>query len=119
MLLFAGVKEEKFVNYFKQFKTPASRECNLHDKLSIRSDGRVYMCMQAEICPNALMGNYKENSLLDIWEKRFDNILFKKREIKGCSNCIYNGVCNAGCKARSLQKFDNINTPEIYCKHCT
>ncbi len=113
------LKEEYFVNYFEQFKTPALKECNFHDRLSIRSDGRVYMCMQAESCPNALMGNYRENSLLEIWENRLNNVLFKKREMENlrCAACKFNCVCNAGCKAYSLQRFNNQNLPEITCQY--
>lgn len=113
------LKEEAFVEYFKTFKAPISKECNFHDRLNIRSDGRVYMCMQADACPNSLLGSYRENSLLEIWEKRFGNILFEKREMKNgsCSKCLYTGVCNAGCKAISIQKFNDPNLPEIECKY--
>lgn len=111
------LKEQEFVEYFKKFDKPAFRECNAHDRLSIRSDGRVYMCMQAETCPNALMGNYRENSLLEIWEKRLDNVLFQKRkqEDSVCNCCIYNVVCNAGCKAFALERFNDADMPEQEC----
>ena len=112
------LKEERFIEYFKKFKKTAIRECNSHDRLSIRSDGRVYMCMQAETCPNALMGNYRENSLLEIWNKRFDNIFFEKRrqEDSVCKDCGYNVICNSGCKAFALERFNDINLPEKSCK---
>lgn len=113
------LREQPFVEYFKKNNKSMEKECSFHDRLSIRSDGRIYMCMQAESCPDSLLGNFRENSLSEIWEKRFDNVLFKKRQMKdtNCSTCFYGGVCNSGCKAISLQKFNNQNLPEINCKY--
>ena len=112
------LQEEEFRPIFNEHTMPMSRECNFHEKISIRSDGRVYMCMPAETCKHSLMGNFRENSLMEIWEKRGENILFKPRlmENSKCKSCKYNVLCTSGCKARAYDKFGDINLPEINCK---
>lgn len=112
------LQEEEFEAIFKKYTVPMARECNFHEKISIRSDGRVYLCMPAENCKHSLMGNYRDNSLMEIWENRNENILFKPREMSNskCKNCKYNVICSGGCKAKSYDKFNDINLPEIGCK---
>lgn len=73
------LEEDKYKPIFEKYTTPITRNCNCHDRLSIRSDGSVYMCMQAQGCKNALMGNIRQTPITEIWENRENNILFQKR----------------------------------------
>lgn len=71
------LKEDKYQIIFDKYKTPIIRNCNCNDRLSIRSDGSVYMCMQAYGCKGALMGNVRQTPITEIWANRQNNILFQ------------------------------------------
>lgn len=114
------LKEDKFVESLKTFTSLPRRSCNRNDRISIRSDGRVYMCMDAE-CPNGLMGNIREKSLLEIWAERDKNVFFQPRllENMGCKNCKFKTICNSGCMAKAYKRTGNLNSPEIDCRFCS
>lgn len=108
------LQEEKYQQLLKSYKIPLLRSCNLNDKIFINSDGKVYMCLEA-ICDEALMGDFRKNSLLEIWGNRNSNVFFKPRNT--CYECKYNKICNSGCLAKAFRKFGTINMPERPCKH--
>ena len=114
------LEEDKYKPIFEKYTIPIPRNCNCHDRLSIRSDGSVYMCMQAQGCKNALMGNIRQTPITEIWENRENNILFQKRllEKMKCKNCKYNVICNSGCMAHAYNNNGSINTPEMPCTIC-
>ena len=114
------LKEDKYVELLKTFTILPLRSCNRNDRISIRSDGRVYMSMDAE-CPNGLMGNVREKSLLEIWAERNKNVFFQPRllENMGCKKCNFKTICNSGCMAKAYKRTGDINTPEIDCKFCS
>lgn len=106
----------------EQYKdTLLKSDCHSHDKLSIQSNGRIYLCSNALFYDLAPLGSYKENSFEEIWEKRWDNILFqpRNREKSECSACEYNTWCNGGCKIDAYIKSGTVNAPAIpNCKGC-
>ena len=108
------LKEKKYQQLLEHYKTPLPRSCNINDKIFIQSDGKIYMCLEA-ICKEALMGEYRKNSLLEIWQQRNSNIFFQPRTI--CKNCKYNVICNSGCMAKAFKKYGDINKPEKKCKY--
>lgn len=114
------LEEDKYKPVFEKYTIPVTRNCNCHDRLSIRSDGSVYMCMQAQGCKDALMGNIRQTPIAKIWENRQNNILFQKRllEKMKCKNCKYNVICNSGCMAHAYNNNGSINTPEMPCTIC-
>ncbi len=114
------LKEDRYKPVFEKYTTPISRNCNCHDRLSIRSEGSVYMCMQALGCKGALMGNIRNTPITEIWEKRNENVFFQERTLENmkCRNCKYNVICNGGCMAHAYQKYGNINAPEMPCAMC-
>ena len=89
--------------------------CHCHDKISIQSDGKIYLCSNALFYDIAPLGSYKENSFAEIWEKRWDNILFqpRNREKSKCGKCKFNTWCNGGCKVDAYVKSENVNVPAI------
>lgn len=113
------LKEDKYRDILKSMTALPSRSCNRNDRISIRSDGSVYMCMDAQ-CPSALMGNVRKQSLPQIWGNRRSNIFFQPRLIEnmGCRNCDYKNICNSGCMAKAYKRTGRIDTPEIACKYC-
>ena len=53
------IRENK--QYRDLFKLPIvlrHRSCNFQDRINVRANGDVYMCMMAEACKNSLMGNF-------------------------------------------------------------
>lgn len=115
------LEEIRFEHIFEKYTQPLARGCHSHDRLSIRSDGRVYLCMQAAECPNALMGNIREKPITEIWKMRGSNILFQQRQLENmkCKNCKYNVICNGGCMAYACKNFNTINSPEKSCIYKT
>lgn len=113
------IKEEKYRNFYQNFGTLYQRSCNLNDRISIRSDGNVYMCMEAA-CPSALMGNIREKPLGEIWAERGSNVFFQPRVLEkmGCKDCRYSCICNGGCMAKAYKRFGTINSPELACRFC-
>jgi len=108
------LQEESYQKLLENYKTPLPRSCNLNDKIFIQSDGKVYMCLEA-ICEEALMGDFRQNSLMEIWAKKDSNVFFQPRNT--CGECKYNRICNSGCMAKAFRKFGQINMPEKKCKH--
>jgi len=99
------IKEEHYQNIIKAHSTEIQqRSCQYHDKISIQSDGRIYLCLEALANDLAPIGSYKNNSLLEIWENRHENMLFKLRKIENmiCNDCRYNTYCNSGCKSKHM-----------------
>ena len=93
------------------------RNCHYHDKIAIHSDGSVYLCLEALTHNVAPMGNLKNNSLIEIWNSRFNNILFQERDINQmkCNICKYNKYCNSGCVAKSLMWSKELNQVQKPC----
>ncbi len=103
--------------FFKKRKTILDRGCNYHDRISIKSNGDVYMCSYASCIQNASFGNVRDNSLSEIWEKRFNNDFYQCRDINKmkCKTCKYNVFCASGCMVKAYKNFGSINAPEIDC----
>ena len=111
------ISEEKYQKYLDKFTKPKLKSCHLHDRIRICSNGDMYLCMEADNCPEAKLGNYKESSFEDIWNKRNSNIFFQPRELNKmvCKNCKYNVICNSGCMVKAYKRSGSISTPEVDC----
>lgn len=106
-------RSKEINNYIKD----STVSCHRHAQLFITFDGEVFACRDAYICPELSLGNLKKKSLINIWENRFNNDLFKERDIKelGSEKCPLLGICNCGCPLKSYAKNKNIN---LTCKNC-
>lgn len=73
--------------------------------------------MEALISDLSPLGNYKKNSLLEIWENRYENMLFQLSKIKNmaCHKCGYNKFCNSGCMVKAYMRTKDLNTSSIKC----
>lgn len=113
------LQEEKYRTLWDKNSKPLSRQCHHNDRISIKSDGKIHLCLDTN-CPESCLGDYKKNSLLEIWENRENNLFFQPRDISktGCAGCKYNKICNSGCMAVAYKRSKSINTPEIECKFC-
>lgn len=117
------VEEPYYQSLIKKLykKSLLKKDCQSHERIAIQSDGRMYLCITALGYNLAPLGSYKENSFKEIWERRWDNILFqpRNREKSQCGNCKYNTFCNGGCKVKAYINSGNVNMPAIpNCKGC-
>ena len=102
-------------------ETLLKSDCQCHEKRSIQSDGRIYLCSMALYYNLLPIGCFKDNSFVEIWERRWDNPLFqpRNREKSECGACKYNTWCNGGCKVDAYIKSGNVNLPAVpNCKAC-
>lgn len=90
-------------------------DCQSHNLVSVGSDGRISLCTDTLFYNIGILGNYKDNSFAEIWEKRWDNPLFqpRNREKSECGNCKFNKWCIGGCKVSAYIKSKNVNEPAI------
>lgn len=105
------IEEKHYQNLIKKYhKQVKSFSCQYHDKITIQSDGTIYLCLEALANNIAPLGNYKKNSLKEIWENRWDNMLFKpaNTENSPCKHCKYNTYCNSGCMVKNYLKTKDI-----------
>lgn len=104
----------------KKIKPPVLCEnvsCHLHNILYINCDGAVSFCFAAND-KDGIMGNVKEESLIDIWKKRDKNLFFKPRLISNmiCKRCKYFAFCKGGCMASANAYYKNPNYPDGLCR---
>lgn len=82
----------------------------------IHADGNVGVCT---FLPNVILGNIFEDSLVDIWNNRKAIPDVKRlidREYNGnCGVCSDRFICGGGCRARALQKTNNMFDQDPYC----
>ncbi len=85
--------------------------------------GRLYCALQPNgdvspcvFMPGLIVGNIRESSFMDIWEKSEVMLRLRDRSLlKGhCGNCKYRHVCG-GCRARALGYFNDIMAPDPGC----
>ena len=111
------IKEEPYRSQILKNNIVMPRSCHNNDRIAIKANGDAYLCLDAE-CENSSLGNFREKSLLEIWQNKDKNVFFQKRDINlmACKDCKYNKICNSGCMAKAYKKYSSINMPEIECK---
>ena len=89
--------------------------CHIQNILYINCDGEVNFCFVAR--NENSMGNVKEQTLSEIWDKRNNNIFFKPRNIKDmpCKKCKYLAYCKGGCMASAFNTYGNKDYPDGLC----
>lgn len=92
--------------------------CHRGEKLHIRKDGEVFLCLYASTKNICSLGNINKDSLQKILKRRKTNPLFKKRILKNtkCNICKAQYYCKAGCPVSAFVKFNNINLPDPNCE---
>lgn len=59
------------------------------------------------------IGNIKEQKLIDIWNKSLEKSVINGNDV--CKNCKHYSICRAGCRARSLYMFGNLDDVDPLC----
>lgn len=92
--------------------------CHNHNKLTIASNGNVYLCSMDE-SEETILGNIREKNLVEIWENRYLNPYFQERNIEtiACKNCKYIALCQGGCIVNAYKKYGDINMPDAECPY--
>lgn len=90
--------------------------CHNHNKITISSDGKIFLCSMDE-SENAILGNLRKENFYDIWNNRFNTPYFQKRDMTTtkCKNCTYIPICNTGCMASAYKKYGDINCATAEC----
>ena len=111
------IEEEKYQNVISKYTKPLSCNCHSHDRFRVKSNGDISLCMQTDEISGAQLGNYKQNSFSEIWNRRLGNQYFTIRDCNkmSCFGCKYNVICNAGCQIKAFQDFGTLNHPQIDC----
>lgn len=107
-------------DYIKTNNLRASQDkclvCHHHNKITISSEGNIFLCSMDE-SNDAILGNLRKKNFYEIWENRYNNPYFQKRDITTtkCKNCKYISICNTGCMASAYKKYNDINFPTSDC----
>lgn len=92
--------------------------CHSHNAIFISPDGKVYLCFPSKEDGTEL-GDFKKESLLDIWRKRKNHIFFKERcsDKMLCKKCKYFSLCRGGCMASAYLKYNDVHSPDGMCEY--
>lgn len=110
------IEEPYYQELFKkQYTKKLSFDCQNHNKVAINNDGDISLCIEAFSYDIEPLGNCKNNSFEEIWERRWNNVLYQPRSRKNtkCEICKYNTYCKGGCKVTAYSLTKNVNTPAI------
>ena len=91
--------------------------CHRNEKLHIRKDGEVFLCLYAATKDALPLGNITKNSLVEILENMNENPLFQERIIENskCNSCDFQFCCKAGCPVNAYLQTGTINTFDSIC----
>ena len=92
--------------------------CHNHNKIVISANGDIFLCSTYE-SEDTILGNLQKTDFYEIWEKRFLNPYFQKRNLSTvkCNGCKYIPLCGAGCLASAYQKYGEINMAPAECPY--
>lgn len=87
--------------------------------ISVGPQGDVYPCGRFDGIKEYWLGNINQNKdLVEILAESKTNKLLLERSsetVKGCSDCDYSRICNAGCMHNAYMQRGNILDKDFYC----
>lgn len=110
---------DKYINESNDIFPHEDLGCAYHSGFCINSEGSVHLCPEVyATCKEFIMGNIKNDSLVDIWEKRHENLFFQPRMKDNmiCKNCKYVYLCRGGCPAKAYAKYGDKHMPDPECR---
>lgn len=94
--------------------------CSFPYCIGIDSRGDVAPCDGFFNCPEMILGNVRNQTLKEIWNKSKivkDVIKINPKDLKGiCKKCIYRDYCAGGCRAYSYIKYKDLTMPDPVCQ---
>lgn len=106
-------------NLPKSFSKIINFSCNRQEKIHIRKDGEVFLCLYASTKNILPLGNIKNNSLEELIQNMQTNPLFQTRIIKNskCNTCAVQYYCKGGCPVNAYIQSNTINAMDSSCKY--
>lgn len=85
--------------------------------ISIGPNGDVYPCGRFDGVREYWLGNIHKRRLQDVLISRRHRMMAKRNaeNVKGCPNCNYKRICNAGCMHNAYMQKGDINDKDYYC----
>lgn len=112
--------KELLDDYISKNKAPECSDlmCHNHGNISVKWDGKVYLCPATEndeLC----LGDLRKQSFFEIWENRFNNVFFQGKTLNNsvCKKCKYVLLCKGGCPAKAYFGYGDINAPHPDCPY--
>lgn len=109
-------------DYMKNNKIKYSQNtcfsCHNNDRLTMDAKGNIFLCTRDE-SKIAILGNLKKSKFNEIWENRFNNPYFQRRDITTtkCKNCKFIPICNTGCMISAFKTYGDINCAPAECPY--
>jgi|GEM_PF-921284 len=122
--LVSNEKVRKFLDNYIDFEAykdirDQNMHCNNYKTIYINPDGKIYLCYLAKgnNDENMPVGDFKKESLIDVWNNRYKNIFFQKRNSDKliCKKCKYFCICKGGCPALAFGKYGDFYAPDGEC----
>lgn len=94
--------------------------CSFPYCIGVDSRGDVAPCDGFFNCPEMILGNVRNQTLKEIWNKSKiikDIIKINPKDLKGvCKKCVYRDYCAGGCRAYSYIKYKDLTMPDPVCQ---
>lgn len=105
-----------FLNNKKNNTICPNLSCHNHNTVYINPSGKIYLCFAVEE-ENMELGDFRKESLKEIWKKRNNNEFFAPRLSNEmvCKTCKYFSVCKGGCMGYAYKHYGNRNYPDGLC----
>ena len=100
----------------KHEKAPKYLNCHRREKISIKPDGKIYLCPDI-VSPKALIGDLKTQNIEEIWQTIENHPLYQFREFDKmeCKKCKFVYLCKSGCMGKTFLKTKNIYSKSPEC----
>ena len=89
--------------------------------LAIKYDGKIYPCGDAREHDLFCMGNISNRPLYETIQEYIDSENSKiiseyvSNDISECNDCIYENLCNRGCRVRAYKFHGKFLAPDPFC----
>ncbi len=111
---------DDYIDEEKRLNPPIYMNCHHREKIAIKPNGKVYLCPDV-VSEKALLGDFKKNSLEEIWESVDSHPLYQFREFDKmeCKGCKFVHLCKSGCMGENFVKTENIYSKSPDCVFCS
>jgi len=98
----------------------SSHTCGIKGIIGVLSDGDVSICGIGNVKKDLVLGNIREISLKEIWEKN-QTVCFIRENIPNklegiCQKCILRNACLGKCVAKTFNDTDNFLSGNPFCE---
>ena len=107
----------EYIDEIKPKTPPKYLNCHRGDTVSIKPDGKIYLCPDV-VSDKALLGDLKTQNIADIWDNVENHPLFEFRKFDKmeCKKCKFVYRCKSSCMGENFIKTGNIYSKCPDCK---